>query len=99
MSNQNSCRNRNKSENKSYDGPILSFKLSKPKESKITALFKDGNENKVNEYVNISQHVDAKECLIFLYKQVMDLGDLYNYWGFSMKKLGQIMSHALSGER
>jgi hypothetical protein len=28
----------------------------------------------------------------------MDLGDLYNYWGSSMKKLGQVVSHALSGE-
>jgi hypothetical protein len=26
------------------------------------------------------------------------LGDLNSYWGTSMKKLGQIVSHALSGE-
>jgi hypothetical protein len=39
-----------------------------------------------------------KECLILLYKQVINLGDLYGYWGTSMKKLGQIISHALSRE-
>jgi hypothetical protein len=51
MSNQNSCWNRNKSKNKSYDGPILSFKSSKPNESKIMALFKDKDENKVKDYI------------------------------------------------
>ncbi len=28
----------------------------------------------------------------------INLGDLYNYWGTSMKKLGQIVLRALSGE-
>jgi hypothetical protein len=28
----------------------------------------------------------------------MDLGDLYDYWGSSKKKLGQVVLHALSGE-
>jgi hypothetical protein len=99
MSNCNSFQNCNKSKNKSYHGPILSFNTSKSNKSKITALFKDNNENKVKEYVNIYQHAgDAKECLILLYKQVMDLGDLNNYWGSSMKELGQLALHALSRE-
>jgi hypothetical protein len=61
-------------------------------------LFKDNNENKVKEYINIYQNGDTKECLILLYKQVLDLGDLYDYWGTSIKKLGQVVSHALSRE-
>jgi hypothetical protein len=97
MSNRNSCQNCSKSGSKSYNSPILSFKSSKPNKSKYTALFKDNNENEVKEYVSIYQHGDAKECLILLYKQVMDLGDLYNYWGSSMKKLGRIVLRALSG--
>jgi hypothetical protein len=79
VSNHNSCWNCSKSESKSYNGPILSFKSSKPNECKITAVFKDNDENEVKEDVNIYQHGDAKECLILPYKQVMDLGDLYNY--------------------
>ena len=88
MNNQNPCKNCNKSKRKSYDGPILGFKTSKSNKCKITALFKDDNENKVKEYINIYQNGYMKECLILLYKQVFDLGDLYNYWGTSMKKLG-----------
>ncbi len=80
MNNQNPCKNCNKSKSKSYDGPILSFKTSKSNKSKITALFKDDNENKGKEYINIYQNGDMKECLILLYKQVINLGDLYNYW-------------------
>jgi hypothetical protein len=98
MSNQNSCRNRNKGKNKSYDGPILGFKTSKSNESKITALFKDDDENKVKEYINIYQNGDVKEWLILFYKQVVNLGDLYDYWGTSIKILGQIVLRALSGE-
>ncbi len=98
MSNCNSHRNCSKHEIKSYNGPILSFKSSKPNKSKILALFKDDNETKVKEYVNIYQNGDAKECLILLYKQAIDLGELYNYWGFSMKILGQIVSCALGRE-
>jgi hypothetical protein len=41
---------------------------------------------------------DIKVCLILLYKQVINLGYLYDYWGTSMKKLGQIVLGALSGE-
>jgi hypothetical protein len=61
-------------------------------------LFKDDNENKVKEYINIYQNWDVKECLILLYKQVNNLGDLYDYWGTLMKKLGRIVSRALSRE-
>ncbi len=61
-------------------------------------MFKDDNEKKVKEYIDIYQIGDVKECLILLYKQVINLGNLYDYWGTSMKKLGQIVSRALSGE-
>jgi hypothetical protein len=44
--------NCNKSEYKSYNGPILDFKTSKSNERKITALFKDDDENEVKEYIN-----------------------------------------------
>jgi hypothetical protein len=95
MNNRNPRKNRNKSESKSYNGPILGFKTSKSNESKIAALFRDDDENEVKEYINIYQN---GECLILLYKQVIVLGDHYDYWGTSMKKLGQIVSRALIGE-
>jgi hypothetical protein len=52
-------------------------------ENKITTLFEDEDENKVKEYIDIYQNGDMKECLILLYKQVFDMGDLYDYWGTS----------------
>jgi hypothetical protein len=87
-----------KAKSKSYGSPILGFTTSKSNKSTITALFKDDNENKVKEYINIYQNGDVKECLILLYKQVIDLGDLYDYWGTSTKKFGQIVPRALSRE-
>jgi hypothetical protein len=99
MNNQISGKNRNKSKSKSYDGPILGFKASKSNESKITSLFKDDDENKVKEYIYIYRNGDMKKCLIFLYRQVINLGDLYDCWGTSMKKLGQIVLCALSGDK
>jgi hypothetical protein len=78
MINRNSCKNHNKSKSRRYDGPILGFKTSKSNESKITALFEDDNENEVKEYINMYQNEDMKECLILLYKQVIDLGYLYD---------------------
>jgi hypothetical protein len=98
MSKFNSRRNCNKCKSKSYDGPILSFKTSKLNKSKITGLFKGEDDNKVKEYINVYQNRDLNECLVLLYKQVIDLGDLYIYWGSLMKNLGQILSHALSRE-
>jgi hypothetical protein len=61
-------------------------------------LFKDDKEKKVKEYINIYQNGDTKECFILLYKQVINLEDLYDYWGTSMKKLGQIVLPALGRE-
>jgi hypothetical protein len=69
ITNQNHRKNHNKSKSKSYDGPILGFKTSKSNKSKITALFKDDDENNVKKYINIYQNGDMKECLILLYKQ------------------------------
>jgi hypothetical protein len=74
---------------------ILRFKPSKLNETQISAIFKDADENKVKEYINIFQEGDSKENLIILFKQLIDLGNLYNLWGSSMKTLCQV---ALSGK-
>jgi hypothetical protein len=96
MSNRNSRRKCNTSECKSYDGLILSFQISKPSKGKITALFMDDNGNKVKDDVNVYQKWDVKECPVLLYQQVINLGDLYDYWESSIRKPGLIVLGALS---
>ncbi len=57
---------------------ILRFKPSKLNETQISATFKDADKNEVKEYINIFQEGDPKENLVALFKQVIDLGDLYD---------------------
>jgi hypothetical protein len=61
MSSSISRRNCDKSESKNYDGPILSFKTSKPNESKITSMFKDEDDKEVKGCLNVYQNGDAKD--------------------------------------
>jgi hypothetical protein len=64
---------------------ILRFKPSKLNETQISATFKDADKNKVKEYINIFQEGDPKENLVTLFKQVIDLGNLYYFWKGSFK--------------
>ncbi len=77
---------------------ILRFKPSKLNETQISATFKDADKNKVKEYINIFHEGDPKENLVTLFKQVIDLGNLYNYWKGSFKTLCQVLARSLSGK-
>jgi hypothetical protein len=77
---------------------ILKFKPSKLNKTQISAIFKDADNNEVKEYINIFQEGDSKENLVSLFKQLINLGDLYDLWGSSMKTLCQIFARALSGK-
>jgi hypothetical protein len=71
---------------------ILKFKPSKLNETQISAVFKDADDNKVKEYINIFEEGDPKENLLSLFKQLINLGDLYDLWGGSLKTLCQIFA-------
>jgi hypothetical protein len=77
---------------------ILKFKPSKLNKTQISAVFKDADDNEVNKYINIFQEGDPKVNLVSLFKQLIDLGNLCDLWGSSMKTLCQIFARALSGK-
>jgi hypothetical protein len=56
MSNCNSLKKLQHKASNSYDGPILSFKTSKPNKSKMAAVFKDDDDNNVKEYLHVFQN-------------------------------------------
>ncbi len=94
---KNRCRN-NKNNEETHCNVILRFRPSKLNETQISATFKDAEKNKVKEYINIFQEGDPKENLITLFKQVIDLGDLYDLWKGLFKTLCQVMARSLSGK-
>jgi hypothetical protein len=71
---------------------ILKFTPSKLKETQISAVFKDADNYEVKEIG------DQEENLVSLFKQLINLGNLYDLWGSSMKTLCQIFARALSGK-
>ncbi len=77
---------------------ILRFKPSKLNETQISATFKDADKNEVKEYINIFQEGDPMENLVTLFKQVIDLGNLYDLWKGSFKTLCQVLARSLSGK-
>ncbi len=77
---------------------ILRFKPSKLNETQISATFKDADENKVKEFINIFQQGDPNKNLVTLFKQVIDLGNLYDLWRCSFKTLCQVLARSLSGK-
>ncbi len=68
----------NKNNEETQSNVILRFRPSKLNETQISATFKDADESKVKEYINIFQEGDSKENLITLFKQVIDLINLYD---------------------
>ena len=88
----------NKNNEEIQSNVILRFKPSKLNETQISATFKDADENQVKEFINIFQEGDPKENLINLFKQIIDLGDLYDLWKDSFKTLCQVMARSLSGK-
>ncbi len=71
---------------------ILRFRPSKLNETQISTTFKDADKNEVKEYINNFQEGGPKENLITLFKQVIDLGNLYGLWKGSFKTLCQVMA-------
>jgi hypothetical protein len=74
-----------KNNEKTQSNVILRFKPSNLNKTQISATFKDADKNEVKEYINIFQEGDPKENLVTLFKQVIDLGGLYNLWKSSFK--------------
>jgi hypothetical protein len=88
----------NKNNEETQSNVILRFRPSKLNETQISATFKDADKNKVKEYINIFQEGDPKKNLITLFKQVIDLSNLYDLWKGSFKTLCQVMARSLSGK-
>ncbi len=88
----------NKNNEETQSNVILRFRPSKLNETQISATFKYADKNEVKEYINIFQEGDPKENLITLFKQVIDLGNLYDLWKDSFKTLCQVMARSLSGK-
>jgi hypothetical protein len=58
--------------------------------------FKDADKNKVKEYVHY--RFPGRGSKVTLFKQVIDLGNLYDLWKGSFKTLCQVLARSLSGK-